>query len=429
MWLTNHSRARLTGRAWLAGLCFSLFSLSSGALNGAEGLTLDDAIAATLSDSPNLKALGFAMRAQDARVLQASLSPRPELNVTVEDVLGTGIAQGVSGAQTTVSIAWVREGDLRQRRIDVATTGSLVLAAEADIMRLDAAAQTARYHIHALARQAQLALAEQAILLADESIAAVTRRITAGTTLTTELYLAQAERARRELRREDLSHELLGDYYLLASQWGDLVPAFATVDGDLNSLPVVAAFDDLLARMQQNPDLERFLSEQRLNEAELRLEQYQRNALWRFNAGLRRMELDSNMGFVAGVSIPLNRGNQNQGRIDEVRAKLEETAALHEAAGIRLQTSLFVLYQELQHSLHRVTTLRDDIIPRYQEALTETRRAYEIGRSSFLEWMQVQELLLAANGELVEAEAQALQYNIEIERLTGMRMPQAELSL
>lgn len=413
------------GRICQRGLLFGLLCFLNGYVGAAEVLTLTDAIAATMSGSPELKAIGFEMRAQDARTLQARLSPRPELNLSIEDVLGSGASRALSGAQTTVSIAWVIEGDLRQRRIDVASTGSLVLASEAEVRRLDAAAQTALYHTHALARQMQLAIAEQAIVLAEEAVAAVTLRVDAGTILATELYLAQAERSRRELHREDLTHELVGDYYLLASQWGDLVPAFTAVAGDLYNLPAVEPFEALLARLDQGPDLGLFLTEERLHDAELRFEQSQSNALWRFSAGVRRMERGGDMGFVGAVTVPLNRGNQNQGRIDEARAKLEMTAAQREAAHIRMQTSLFVLHQELQHSLHRVATLRDEIIPSYQEALAETRRAYELGRSSYLEWMQVQELLLAANGELVDAAELALQNSIEIERLTGMNLAQA----
>ena len=391
----------------------------------AEEITLEQAIINTITQNPELQAFGYELRAQDGVILQAGLSPKPELTVTVEDVLGTGVAQALSGAQTTASISWVLEGKLRQRRIDAARTGSLVLASEAEVMRLDAAAQTARYYTQALAHQARLQLAEQSIALAEDSVSTIGQRVDAGTAPRSDLARARAELSMRELMEEDLHHELVGFYHRIAAQWGMLEPDFSRVQGDLTNLPAVEAYPALEARIEQNPDLTRFLSEQRLHESTLLLEQAKRNSLWRFNAGVRRIESSSDVGFVAGVTIPLNRGNQNQGRIEEARVRLEQASVNQEAERIRMKLSLFLFYQELEHSLHIVESLRSDVIPEYELALSEVRRAYELGSSSYMEWLQVQNDLLAAREQLLEASVLAHQNMIEIERLTGVRIAQS----
>ncbi|MES3008621.1 MAG: TolC family protein [Pseudomonadota bacterium] len=406
----------------LALFCAAL--LLGQAAHAAENLTLEDAITATITRNPDLQAFGYALRAQDGRILQASLAPKPELNVAIEDVLGTGVARGLSGSQTTVSIAWVVEGDLRQRRIDAARMGSLTLVAEAQVMRLDAAAQTARLYTHALADQLRRDMADSAVQLATENIAAIQQRVTTGIAMTSELAQAEAALAKRVLYREDFEHELTADYHRLAAQWGDLTPQFERVEGDPLRLPVVEPYETLVTRIEQNPDLSHFLSETRLQESLLQLEQAQSNSLWRFNAGLRRLQSSSDTGFVAGVSIPLNRGNLNQGRIAEVRATLEQTDAMAAATRIRIQTSLLVIYLELQHNIHRAETLRDEVIPRFEAALAEIHRAYDLGSASYLERLQVQEELLDARSELAETSVQAHLKLIEIERLTGARLAQ-----
>lgn len=391
----------------------------------AEEITLEQAIINTITQNPELQAFGYELRAQDGVILQAGLSPKPELTVTVEDVLGTGVAQALSGAQTTASISWVLEGQLRQRRIDAARTGSLVLASEAEVMRLDAAAQTARYYTQALAHQARLQLAEQSIALAEDSVSRIGQRVDAGTSPRSDLARARAELSMRELMEEDLHHELVGFYHRIAAQWGMLEPDFSRVQGDLMNLPAVEAYPTLEARIEQNPDLTRFLSEQRLYESTLLLEQAKRNSLWRFNAGVRRIESSSDMGFVAGVTIPLNRGNQNQGRIEEARVRLAQSSVRQEAERIQMKLSLFLFHQELEHSLHIAESLRSDVIPEYELALSEVRRAYELGSSSYMEWLQVQSDLLAAREQLLEASVLAHQNMIEIERLTGVRITQS----
>ncbi|MDP1931764.1 MAG: TolC family protein [Gammaproteobacteria bacterium] len=413
----------------VASVLYSTMLLLNCNLHAAESITLEDAITATVTRNPDLLAFGYEMRAQDGRIRQAGLSPKPELTIAVEDVFGTGVAQALSGAQTTASIAWVIEGDLRQRRIDAARTGSLVLAAEAEVMRLDAAAETARHFTRALGHQLHIVAADQAVALAQESVEVVGQRVRAATTLASEMARAQAELAKRELHREDLNHELSGTYHELAAQWGELVPQFSHVDGDPLLLPALAPFADLLVRIEQNPDISRYLSEQRMHEAVVQLEEAQRNSLWRFNAGVRRIESSSDLGFVAGVTIPLQRGNQNQGRIAEARARLEQSTAEQQATRIRIQTSLRLMYQALEHSLHRAQTLRSDVIPRYEDALLEVRRAYELGSTPYMEWLQVQDELLDARKQLIDASIQAQLHVIEIERLTGVRVNQVTPTL
>ncbi|WP_339857340.1 TolC family protein [Pseudohongiella acticola] len=416
-------QARVGTRRWpLVPLLCTLLLLFVSNSYAADSISLDDAIVSTLTRSPELLAFNYALDAQDGRILQAGLSPRPELGVSVENVLGTGNARGLSGVEATVSIAWVLEGGLRQRRIDTARAGSQVLAAEADVMRLDAAAETARHYTEALAQQMRRDIADQALTLAEQTVAAIRARVDAGTTLTAELSRAQAALARRVLYREDIDHELEAAYHRLAAQWGELSPAFSHVEGDPLNLPTLAPFSKLVMRIDQNPELSRYLSEQRLHDAKLRLAQAQSQGLWRFNAGIKRMQSTSDTGFVAGITIPLNRGNNNQGRIAEARANLQRSVASEDAARVRIQTALLVLYLELEHSIHRVDALRDNVIPRFEKALSESRRAYELGRYSYLEWLQAQNDVLDSRSELAEASIQAHLRMIEIERLTGIRL-------
>ena len=81
-----------------------------------------------------------------------------------------------------------------------------------------------------------------------------------------------------------------------------------------------------------------------------------------------------------------------------------------------------MLYQELQRNTQLAARLTDDIIPRIERALTDTRRAYELGRYSYFEWSVVQAELLEANNDLLEASIDAHRIIIEIERLTGTRI-------
>lgn len=416
------------------GVCLFLVLFStivraeSDLVDGGQMISLNEAVARTLARNPELVAFGYQLQAQDGRVLQAGLAPNPELSFTVENALGTGEFSGTDAAETTLSIAWILERGVRQRRLDTAHAGVSLLAVEADIKRLDAAAETARWFFSCLSNQARMVNAKEAVRLAHETVKAVQERVTAGRSPQAELARAQAGLARMELEQEDIEHELLSATHRLAAQWGETEPRFTRVSGDLMTLPDTASFDDLKTRISENPDLARFLSKQRVDEAELSLAKAQRKPGWRVSAGVRRLEITDDEALVANITLPLALRNRNQGRIAEAQANLAQTNADATAARIRTETLLFVIYQELQHSLHRVRTFRDDVIPRIEQALTDTRSAYELGRYSYFEWRTVQEDLLEARNALLEASVDAHQKAIEIERLTGVRIAQPRTS-
>ena len=413
---------RLMGVCLFLMLFGTIVRAESGLVDDGQMIGLNEAVARTMVRNPELVAFGHQIHAQDGRVLQAGLAPNPELGFTVENALGTGEFKGFDSAEITLSIAWILEHGVRQGRLDTAHAGVSLLAVEADIMRLDAAAETARLFFSCLSNQAQMVSENEAVQLAQKTVNAIHKRVKAGKSPQADLSRAQAELARMKLNQEDIEHELLSASRRLAAQWGETEPGFTRVSGNLLTLPNTESFTTLKARIDQNPDFARFLSKQRLGEAELRLAEAQRKPNWRVSAGVRRLESFNDEALVANITIPLSLRNKNQGGIAEARANLAQTEADAIAARIRIETSLFVIYQELQHSLHRAKTFRDEVIPRIEQAMTDTRSAYERGRYSYLEWRSVQEDLLAARSALVEASVDAHLNAIEIERLTGVRI-------
>ncbi len=387
-------------------------------------LSLNEALLKTLESNPELLAFNYQISAQQGRALQASLAPNPELNVEFENFLGSGQLGGIKNLETTISIGWVLERGVRKRRIGVASAGASLLTAEGEILRLNAVAETARRFLDCLTNQAHMLSSAQAVELAQQTIEAVAKRIQAARAPDAELARARAELARILLELEDAEHELISSYHRLAAQWGVSEPQFDRAQGRLLSLPSTDSYAVLKTRIQRNPDIARFLSRQRLAEAELRLAQARRKPNWKVNVGVRRFEAFNDQALIAGVSIPLATTNRNQGRIMEVQANIERNHADAQAAQVQVEMSLFVLHQALQHSRHRAIRLRDDVIPHLEQALSDTRQAYQLGRYSYFEWRVVQADLLQARRELVEASSNAHASLIEIERLTGMPVAQ-----
>lgn len=412
---------------------FALLIVQSGvaygegtSLSELDALTLDDAITRSLSSNPDLVASGFELDAARGRVEQAHLAPNPQLTVALEDVVGSDAFSGFKSAETTISLGWVIESRVRERRIDAALARESLIATDADILRLDVAAETARRFLDVLAVQAQIATANESVQLADDTILAVARRVTAGRTPPADLARAEAKLAAAKLLREDLDHELSAGRRRLAAQWGQVAPGFVTVQGDPLVLPQTESFGALREYMLHTVDLTRYLSAERLAESELLLAQAQSKPVWRASLGVRRFEATNDQALLGSVSIPLAIRNRNQGRIAETTAQVARTRAEGSAARVHLETQLYVLYESLQHSLHRSGVLRDRIIPLIESALSQTHHAYELGRYSYMEWGAVQTELIDARRELIEASIDTHRHVIEIERLTGTRAVKLE---
>jgi len=400
--------------------------LLAGTVNAAtRTIDLHEAITRTIEHNPALRTFDYQLKAQEGRVQQAGLAPSPELNFALEDALGTGDYTGLSRAQATISIGWVLERGVRQHYIGAARAGSSLFSVEADIKQLDAAAETARRYLVSLAFQARMVNADKTVQLAEETIVAVRKRVKAGKAPDAELLRAQAELARRKLEREDIEHELVSANRRLAAQWGETSLSFERVEGDIVNLPQLASFGTLKSRLQQNPEFTRLVSDQRLKKAELQLAQAQNKPSWRVNAGVRHIGSSDDVAFVTGITVPFGKRTRNPGRIAEASANLNKIDREENAARVRIETALYVMYEKLQHSLHVIETVRGDIIPPLEQALTETRRAYNLGRYSYLEWRSVQAELLDAHDALIEASIEAHRNIIEIERLTGVRIAQS----
>ncbi len=415
--LTKSSRAGVACVLIALGLADA--PAQSGESGSPDTISLPEALSRTLADNASLRALGFDVPAAEGRLQQSTFRPSPEINVALQDVLGTDSFRGVRSAETTISLNWVLERGIRERIVNASRALLDVTTAEMEIARLDVAAETARRYIECLLFQARYANAERGVELARDAVDAVRRRVEASRAPQAELARAEAELARSELRLEDYEHELRSAYHRLSAQWSITEPEFSSVAGNLSGTPAPDPFEVLLARVEQNPDLVAFVSQSRLAEAELNLARARSRPAWSVSGGLRRIESSDDWAVVGGVTIPLRMGNRNQGRIAEAGATLSQVEAASEAARISIETELFVLYQELIHNIELADRLETDVAPRLEAAVTDMRRAFELGRSSYLEFRAVQSELLEVAYEILDAHADAHRLSIEIERLTG----------
>ena len=407
----------LSSNAWAAD--------SSLADDTTSPLTLQSAIRAALASNPELQGFTYQIRGAEARTQQAGLRPATEFSTTLENFLGTGENKRLNAAETTFALSQAIElGGKRDARLSAANAARSAIDVDRQAAQLDVLADVTRRFIAVAERQERLRLAKTATALAERTVAGADRRVQAAKSPHVELDRANIALSRARLEEQRAFVELDTARLQLAALWGErhaLINGqpFGSIRADLFTLPEVGDFSELTQRLAQNPDALRFASVTRLRDAELRLASTLRKPDVTLGGGIRRLQATKDEAFVASFSIPLFTSRRADGYVAEAQANRDLVDSERRAAMIKAQTTLFELHQELRHAVTEATALKEQMLPKMDEAMRETEYAFQRGRYSYLELVDAQREYLAQQQELIEASANAHTLRAEIERLTN----------
>ncbi len=144
-------------------------------------LTLRQALALTLTRSPELAAVSYDVRIAEARILQAKLLPNPELGLEAEDIVGSGAFSNAGRSENTLQLGQLIElGGKRRARAREAGLGRDLARFDYETKKREVFVKTAENFIDVLAGQRRVALSEELVQLASSFIPAVEKRVEAG---------------------------------------------------------------------------------------------------------------------------------------------------------------------------------------------------------------------------------------------------------
>jgi cobalt-zinc-cadmium efflux system outer membrane protein len=96
--------------------------------------------------------------------------------------------------------------------------------------------------------------------------------------------------------------------------WGDKIPAFSQVRGDLFALRESPPFNELMLALSASPNIQAYAEQTRVQDAQLRLTQTDNKPDISWTAGVRRINGIDDTAFVAGASVPLFSQQRNLGQ-------------------------------------------------------------------------------------------------------------------
>src|SRR5690606_15808403 len=149
----------------------------------------------------------------------------------------------------------------------------------------------------------------------------------------------------------------------LASLWGDADPDFDLAIAELFELAELPPFARIREELETIPELERYLTLERLREAELELATARGRQDIDVGVGITRYSGTGDNAFTLQFSMPLGISNRNQGEIAAARANLAQLDREQEVTRIAVLTELQNAFTQMQQARVRGDVVREEIHP------------------------------------------------------------------
>jgi cobalt-zinc-cadmium efflux system outer membrane protein len=273
------------------------------------------------------------------------------------------------------------------------------------------------------ADQERLALANEAVMMADGTRSEVARAVSRARNPETDLHAADIALADAELDREHAGHELASARLTLASSWGAFDADFPAVSFALRNLREPEPFETLAAKLPDAVLLRAAMLEEGMLAATVRVAESQARPDLALNLGVRRLEAFADHGLVMSVSMPL--GSPGRGRLALAEARAGQSAQAHSRAALQadLHQLLFEKYQELVHARTEIRALDDALLPKARAALALAQRGFDAGRFAFSVLSQAQRTLFDLRRREIDAAARYHALSADIQQITSPGAP------
>lgn len=392
-------------------------------------LTLSEALQNTLENSPQLAVYPYELRAAEARSLQANLRPNPELEIEIENVAGSGDFSGTQSAEYTLTLSQVIElGNKRQSRQALAQLGGESAQQAYAVARLEVLAEATRRYIETTRALAIQQWSKSFLQSAQRAQRLAQQRVKAGAASTAEANQLTLAMKQAELSVQRADSDVAAKRLRLAASWGGTQIGGGTQTGngeiqhDLFRFPELPSLTQLQQRLQESPHITRYLTEQRVRAAQLRLAESGASSDVRIGMGVRHWQEENDNTLVFNISMPLAINDRKQGDIAAARADMEKNNAEQSLAQIEQQTLLQTIYIEAEISRHEALQLHTVAVPLAEKIVRDIESGYSDGRHSALEVITAQQNRQTLERDSIEAASSFHLLLLELERLTGEPM-------
>ena len=382
-----------------------------------NSLTLDAAVRLALANNPTLRASGARVEAASWRAYQAKLWSNPELELSAEDWSLSG--GGFSKAKQTIGVAQSLPYP-GKKSLDRQIGGAGVKLSEAElaVRRTELVRDVKAGFARVLAGERLLEVSTQLVAAAESSALIARKRVEAGAAPYQEQLRAEVQLEQTRTELADYERELATARQVFLTLVGapdlqspTLVGSLAeTAEPSLVSAPPT----DWLARHPSALSARAQLDRAQLEYRRAKLEPYPDVKLG--VSGGRIGETDEPI-LQVGLTLPLPIIDRGKGRAREAWANVTVAEAETQVVQQQLQREWRNAQRRYHAAIEQVTSYRDRILPKANEALRLVQTGFEQGKFGFTDLADTQrttgEVRLAYQQKLLEmniaqAEVEAL---------------------
>lgn len=409
---------------------FFLFGFGASALGSTESgklpnaITLQDAVTRALAKNLDIRAATFDVDIERSRRQSGALPTPFKFDAEIENFLGTDSVSGVDSAETTLQVSRVLELGSKQRyRADLGDARVSLAQTDLAVSELELTAEVSRQFAGLLRTQSRIGMVAESVEISNRTLQIVQRRLAVGRASEAEQSSAIVALSRTKLIGERLRYEMASAQVKLATLWGSTDPDFTLAAGDIEALPLLPAYAEFKARLMDNPDIRKTISNRQVLNAKRRLAQSRRNPDIELSAGVRHLAATDDMAMVVGLSMPFGSASRAESFVSTADMEIAKSPLSQNQQQLNVQAALFGFYQTLLSMRSESNTLREEIIPEAERAVSFYERGFELGSNSLLELTAAQERLLTLRSEALDAAASFHLTLIEIESLLGNTRP------
>ncbi|WP_093255619.1 TolC family protein [Pseudomonas sp. Snoq117.2] len=399
--------------ARLTGLLFGLGLLLAGGPIQAAPLTLEQALAQALRDSPDYLAARQETAAAVGARQQAGLIPNPELAFEVEDTRSSSQTRSVTLTQP------FELGGKRAARVALAEANAAVVDAELTARSYALRADIIQSFYELLLAEEGVRLAEQSQALAQRSLDSSASQIRAGKISPVSGTRAEVEQVTQRLELRRALQQRDNARVSLARQLGISVTELGEPVGDLDRLPAPPGEALLLQAIRQTPAMLKARWQVAAGDADVDLQRSQRYPDVRVSLGSQYDELEGERVNLVGFSLPLPLFDRNQGNLLAASSRADQARDLQRATELQVQAETLQALRDWRSASADVDDLRNRILPAGQRTVDDLTRGFSLGRFAQLDVLEAQRALISARGQYLLSQRAQIEAWTRLERLHG----------
>ena len=394
-------------------IIFSHSSRSAELTEPPKLLRLEVALGLAMGANPEIS---VALREQEATEgvrIQAGVRHNPYISSEIQDTRR-------NTQQITLQFNQEIElGNKRESRLALADILHTKATAELDALKATIHANTVNAFYEVLVAQERLALSKSSFEVANAAVNAATKRVNAGKSSPVEETKSNIAASSAKIELNQSNSQLNSARKRLSALWGNPSPVFEQAYGDVENIPLVPSFENLLALLENAPAIRIANLEVSARGGSTKLARSQSTPNITISAGIvHNNELGLNQALI-GLSVPIPLFDRNQGNVQEAVSLQYKAQDELIALKTQLTTKLAGEHERLSVARLSAISLREEILPGAQNAFEAANKGFNAGKFNFLDVLDAQRTLFQAKSQYIQVLLDAHQAIAEIESILG----------